>query len=380
MALQQEEQTHHHLQPPPLFLNDLLFCEEEQQQVDEVEEEDNAFVYGGEDEDDEEESEKGPPFPWEEDGEDLLDSLISKQAETHPCYDDLISDGPLMAVRKQAVEWILRVHSHYEFSALTAVVAVNYFDRFLLSFRFQRDNPWLGQLIAVACLSLAAKLEETHVPVQLLLHLQVEESVYLFEPKTIQRMELLVLSTLNWRMNPITPLAFFDHIIRKLPFRLEAALNWEFFWRFERLILSVLTDVRLLHYLPSTLASAAMRCIVKEAEPFESEAFQDLLTSFLKINKDKVDQCYELLAESLGSRFCSLKNGHKRRKLSIPSSPSGVIDASFSCESSNDSWAVASSVSSSPEPSFKRSRTLDHHQQPGLPLPSLRSFLQGCSQ
>lgn len=44
-------------------------------------------------------------------------------------------------------------------------------------------------------------------------------------------------------------------------------------------------DVRLLTYLPSTLASAAMLYIVKEVEPFDSETFQDLLTCFLKTNK-----------------------------------------------------------------------------------------------
>lgn len=38
----------------------------------------------------------------------------------------------------------------------------------------------------------------------------------MFESKTIQRMEILVLSTLKWRMNPITPLSFLDHIVKKL--------------------------------------------------------------------------------------------------------------------------------------------------------------------
>ncbi|KAI8017255.1 Cyclin-D3-1 [Camellia lanceoleosa] len=44
------------------------------------------------------------------------------------------------------------------------------------------------QLVAVACLSLAAKVEETQVP--FLLDFQVEESKFIIEAKTIQRMEL----------------------------------------------------------------------------------------------------------------------------------------------------------------------------------------------
>ncbi|KAH7838472.1 hypothetical protein Vadar_026927 [Vaccinium darrowii] len=53
--------------------------------------------------------------------------------------------------------------------------------RFILSIRFQRDEPWMSQLATAGCLSLAAQDEETQVP--LLLELQVEESKYVFEAK-----------------------------------------------------------------------------------------------------------------------------------------------------------------------------------------------------
>jgi len=76
--------------------------------------------------------------------------------------------------RREAVEWMLKVNAHYGFSALTATLAVTYLDRFLLSFHFQREKPWMIQLVAVTCISLAAKVEETQVP--LLLDLQVASS------------------------------------------------------------------------------------------------------------------------------------------------------------------------------------------------------------
>ncbi|KAF5190281.1 Cyclin-d3-1, partial [Thalictrum thalictroides] len=66
----------------------------------------------------------------------------------------------------------------------------------------------------------------------------VEETKYVFEAKTIQRMEHLVLSTLHWKMNPVTPLLFLDHIIRRLG--LNTNLHWEFMKRCERLLLSVI--------------------------------------------------------------------------------------------------------------------------------------------
>lgn len=64
------------------------------------------------------------------------------------------------------------------------------------------------QLLSVACVSVAAKLEETHVP--LLLDLQSLEggSRFLFEPRTVRRMELLLMSALQWRVQGITPFDF----------------------------------------------------------------------------------------------------------------------------------------------------------------------------
>lgn len=68
---------------------------------------------------------------------------------------------------------------------------------------------------------------------------QVKDTKYVFEAKTIQRMELLVLSTLQWKMHPVTPLSFLDHIIRRLG--LKTHLHWEFLRRCERLLLSVVS-------------------------------------------------------------------------------------------------------------------------------------------
>lgn len=80
-------------------------------------------------------------------------------------------------------------------------------------------------------------------------------------------------------------------------------------------------------------------------------------------DQDVVNECYKLILE-LSSGHGNL-NPLKRKHVSVPGSPSGVIDASFSCENSNDSWTLASSVSSSPEPRFKRNRA--HIQQMRLP-------------
>ncbi|KAF6175357.1 hypothetical protein GIB67_009051 [Kingdonia uniflora] len=330
--------------PMFLLLDDALYCEEEH-----IEEEEELEVVGEVGE----ESNNGTitntttssfvlvegDLSWED--EELV-SLFSKEERT-PNSNLEHSD---------VIEWILKVNAHYSFSALTAVLAVNYLDRFISSAHFQREKPWMTQLAAVACLSLAAKVEETQVP--LLLDLQVEEAKYVFEAKTIQRMELLILSTLQWKMNPVTPLSFLDHIIRRLG--LKTHLHWEFMRLCERLLLSVIADSRFACYLPSVLATATMLHVIDQVELANPIEYQNQLMGVLKISQDTVDDCYQLILEViLGD---NVHNPNRKRKYqsadSEPGSPNGVIDISFSSDSSNESWTVGVSVSSSPEPLYKR--------------------------
>ncbi|KAI8016423.1 Cyclin-D3-1 [Camellia lanceoleosa] len=278
MAQPQPQPQPQQQQPNLPFVLDALYCQEQHLEGGETED-----YFDSEEEDchysDTIASSK-PPQLLEQDlfwEDEELTSLLSKEQE-NPLFHSLETDPSLGGARRAAVEWLLKVNAHYSFSALTAVLAVNYLDRFLFSFHFRREKPWMTQLAAVACLSLAAKVEETEVP--LLLDLQVEDSSYVFEAKTIQRMEMLVLSTLQWKMNP-----------------------------------------------------------------------------------DKVEDCYKLMLESTSG----IHQSNKRKFRSMPGSPNCVTDVCFSSDSSNDSWAVTSSVSasasvcSSPEPLSKKSRAQDHN-------------------
>ncbi|KZV18428.1 hypothetical protein F511_19204 [Dorcoceras hygrometricum] len=351
----------HFQEQEPLLQNsifDALYCEEERFDVD---------LSGGSgfrvSEIDDFNDISGKPFAflcerdlfWED--EELLSLLSKEKEQAHLSYDVISSDGCLKMVRNEAVKWMLKGASCYGFNAMTAVLAVNYFDRFIASVFFQKDKPWMSQLLAVACLSIAAKVEETQVP--LLVDFRVEESKYLFEAKTIQRMELLVLSTLKWKMNPVTPISYIDHIVRRLG--LIGNLHWEFLGRCQSLILSIITDCRFMRYLPSVIASATMLDVIREIEPCKVSEFHNQFTSLFNMNKDKLDECHKLVMEVLDGHVHKL--GRKRKHASIPSSPSGVVDAYFSSDSSNDSWAFASSASSSPKPLFKRSRAQDQHMR-----------------
>ncbi|KAL1536508.1 cyclin-D3-3-like [Salvia divinorum] len=326
------KQSHHQ---NPIF--DALYCEEERFDDPKLEE-----------------IEK-PPFAnhdffWEE--EELKNLLIKEINEIPLIFDEIISDSSLKSARNEAISWMLKTIRCYAFNASTASLAVSHYDRFITSRCFQRERPWMSQLAAVACLSVAAKVEETQVP--LLLDLQVEESKYLFEAKTIQRMELLVLSTLQWRMNPVTPMSFVDHIARRFGF--VKNLHWEFSRRCESVILSAIADSRLVRYLPSVIAAATIIYAIREIGEEDTVEYEDQLMIVLRASKQEIDDCLTLILEAMGGLI--RKSCCKRKFDSIPSSPSGVIEAYFSSDSSVDSWAVALSASSSPEPLFKRSRAM----------------------
>nr|GMD84279.1 cyclin-D3-1-like [Ipomoea batatas] len=280
---------------------------------------------------------------WED--EELL-SLFSKEKNTHFLSENLQTDPSLSLERTEAVHWILKVTSHYGFSALTPILAVNYLDRFLSTLDYKKDEPWMIQLAAVTCLSLAAKVEEIHVP--LLLDFQVEDAKYVFEAKTIQRMELLVLSTLKWRMNPVTPLSFLDHIIRRLG--LKNHLHWEFFRRCECLLLSLIPDSRLVRYLPSVLAASTMLHVIRQVEPCNADHYQNQLLGVLKINQEKVEDCYRVIKDLSNKKRKHNNNVNE----DVPSGgPGCVIDPNFSCEESlsDESWGPGGM-----EPLMKKSR------------------------
>ncbi|KAK2362351.1 CYCLIN D3-2 [Trifolium repens] len=93
--------------------------------------------------------------------------------------------------------------------------------------------------------------------------------------KTLQIEELLVLSTLKWRMHTVTPISLFENIVRRLGLKSCLHWEWEFMWRCERVLLHVIVDSRvMMSYLPSTLATTTIKGI-----PFNATEYIDQLMS-----------------------------------------------------------------------------------------------------
>ncbi|XP_012079400.1 cyclin-D5-1 isoform X2 [Jatropha curcas] len=157
----------------------------------------------------------------------------------------------LRFARLDAIDWIFNTRALFGFRFHTAYLSVTYLDRFLSKRSIDDGKLWAIRLLSVACLSLAAKMEECRVPS--LSEFPMED--YCFENKVIQRMELLVLNTLEWKMGSITPFSYLNYFISKI---CGESRPKETISRAVELILAVIKEINLLEHRPSVIAVAAV--------------------------------------------------------------------------------------------------------------------------
>lgn len=259
------------------------------------------------------------------------------------------SKGIDAASRRRAVSWLLKMCELFKFSAYTASLSVNYFDRFLSLHQLPSGKAWTLQLLSVACLSLAAKMEEIEVP--LLLDLQVDTDL-VFEPRTIQRMELLVLSTLGWRMSSVTPISYLSYFLGRLD--VDMSMKRVLISRMNELILLSTLETRFLRFLPSSIAAATTLCAFQETFPLQfSEQRGYLLCTLPHPSQVELMDCYALMMELFSTERCLVL---KEAENSVPQSPIAVLDASFSSNSMSNGTTNCHSCPpiSSPSPPKKR--------------------------
>ncbi|KAH1260047.1 Cyclin-D1-1 [Glycine max] len=202
----------------------------------------------------------------------------------------------------------------------------------------KQTNGWPLQLLSVACLSLAAKMEEPLVPS--LLDLQVEGAKYVFEPKTIRRMELLVLGVLDWRLRSVTPFSFLDFFACKLDS--SGTFTGFLISRATQIILSNIQEASFLAYWPSCIAAASILHAANEIPNWSFVRPEHAESWCEGLRKEKVIGCYQLMQE--------LVINNNRRKppkvlpqLRVTSRP--IMRSSVSSFSASSSFSPSSSLS-----------------------------------
>lgn len=187
------------------------------------------------------------------DTEDEYLTLLANR-EPHQGFnanETLVLDASFRTARLEAITWILRTRKNFGFHFHTAYLSMIYFDRFLSSRSIDRNYTRVVSLISVGCISLAAKMEEVRVPS--LPQLQTEGVT--FESTNVERVELGILSTLQWRMNYATPFAFLRYFIIK--FSRQDSPPRETVSRTVQSILALMRERHLMSHRPSVIAAAA---------------------------------------------------------------------------------------------------------------------------
>lgn len=281
--------------------------------------------------------------------DECLALMVGKESQYLPGGDYLkrLQSGDLdLGARKQAVDWIGQVHAHFSFGPLCAYLAINYLDRFLSAYELPKNKAWTMQLLAVACLSLAAKMEETDVPLSL--DFQVGEARFVFEARTIQRMELLVLSTLRWRMQAVTPFSFIDYFLYKIngdqiPFGTSILRSIQF-------ILSTIKGIEFLEFRASEVAAAVAIAVAEETQTIDIETATSVLIQH--VEKERVLKCIKMVHDMslIGMSFKDTTASVP----SVPQSPIGVLDAACLSYKSDDNTVGSCENFSDNSPDAKR--------------------------
>ncbi|KAM4117749.1 hypothetical protein ACJW30_02G149500 [Castanea mollissima] len=253
---------------------------------------------------------------------EVSDDVVSSNAETcdqdfHATLDFLSDEeSSIISVFDSEIDQMLELELLHRLRGNPSIISAR---KDAVNWMLKKGKGWPLQLLSVACLALAAKMEETSVP--LLLDLQVKEPRFLFQPKTVQRMELFVMSNLKWRLRRTTPFDFVHYFIAKLSC-LGSPLKdcSQVFSRASDLIISTCQVIDFLDYPPSSIAAAAVLCATDQ---YVDD--QELGYFHKRVRKEFVKKCYNLMKQTK----CILAHVKQKKLQPIPPSTVGVTDAAI---------------------------------------------------
>lgn len=181
--------------------------------------------------------------------EDYIQSLLDKEVANGRIQVKEFGGDWILQARLGGIHYILKKREFLGLRFQTAYLSAAYLDGYLSRKPITAETPWKVRLLSVACLSLATKMEEsTKKPLP-----QFCEENYNFESRHIQRMELLVLDVLEWRMGLITPFEFIHFFVQKL----NGNGTRNGISRIVELLLRATTDEKILCHKPSVIGAAA---------------------------------------------------------------------------------------------------------------------------
>ncbi|EOY28472.1 D6-type cyclin, putative isoform 7, partial [Theobroma cacao] len=230
---------------------------------------------------------------------DTISALFSSESDHMPSQNYLqclkTSDF-YVSFRQEAISLILQAQYSCNLDPYTPYLAVNYMDRFISRQDIPQGNPWVLRLLVIACISLAAKMKEIHFSSS---NFQREEG-FIFDAPAIQRMELLILDALNWRMRSVTPFSFICFFMSLFELK-DPPLTQALKDRASNIIFQA-HEINLLEFKPSILAASALLLASHELFPLQFPSVETSILSCEYVNKDMVvNQISESIVDTVSS-------------------------------------------------------------------------------
>ncbi|PNT08413.1 hypothetical protein POPTR_013G149000v4 [Populus trichocarpa] len=235
--------------------------------------------------------------------------------------------------RREAISSVLRVSCNFDPSL--SYLAVNYLDRLLSSQGIPQPKPWLFRLLAVACVSLAAKMKEA----EFCISDTQGDGGFVLDTQTIQKMEVLILGALNWRMRSITPFSFISFFISLFKPK-DPPLRQALKARASEIIFKAQNDINLLEFKPSLIAASALLYASHELFPMQFLCFRKAISNCSHVNKENLLQCYNAMQEIAMDGYRSQFD-----MVSSSDTPVNVLDQHFSSSESEKTNGTIETIS-----------------------------------
>ncbi|KAG8080157.1 hypothetical protein GUJ93_ZPchr0007g3479 [Zizania palustris] len=220
------------------------------------------------------------------------------------------------AARREAAGFIFKVRydGGLDVRPLVAYLALNYVDRFLSKRQLPcAHKPWAPRLLAISCLSLAAKMQRAAAIS--IADIQRGED-FVFDEATIRRMERMVLGAL-------------DHGTRHLLTSIKA--------RAVDLLLRVQPEVKMAEFLPSVAAAAALIAAAGEVAGAYLPALEAAVATCPFVNSERLRECGEVMAAACGV-------GHGCTAATCADTPVSVLGHHRSASSESERTTVGSAA------------------------------------
>nr|XP_043610588.1 putative cyclin-D6-1 [Erigeron canadensis] len=230
---------------------------------------------------------------------DLENPLISFKEHQSDIVPTLFSDECVLFVDNFPAKFRrdgLMVISKFceNLDPLVSYLAVNYMDRFISTQKvINQEKPWMVGLVAITCLSLAAKMRNSSIDISNLSGYQ--RMVY--DAKLIGRMEVLILTCLKWRMRSITPFSFICYFLSLLKLKDMTFLSQAIKERASRIILKSSYEIKLLEFRPSVIAASALLHASQDLVPRQHSHIRAAISTCKYLNNENVEDCLCIMQE-----------------------------------------------------------------------------------